>query len=591
VKFTKKGYVSLSITVHEQRDNYVWLKFVVADSGKGIMDEDQKKLFSEFVQVDLKRNRNVKGTGLGLAISKRLCTIMGGEIGMESEFGKGSTFTAIIPQIIDSPVFFASVDNAASKKVLVYEGRIINANSACWSLENMGVQYTMVTTLDHFSEALFREEWSLVLSGHGLHNDILKVMDKQDSAFPGGKKPPLALMVEWGTEAYIQNVRFIPLPVQSLSIANVLNGKADIKGFSENGNVSGIIRYIFPDARLLVVDDMPTNLKVAEGLLTPYRVIVDTCLSGPEAIDLVKYINYDIIFMDHMMPVMDGIETISYIRKWEKEQTNNNVNFKEVPIVALTANAVSGAHEMFLENGFNDFLAKPIDVSKLDEILNHWISKEKRIRGTVIKETKKNNTQFPDIYGIDIQVGINLTGGTEEGYFIVLSTYYKDAQERLNQLEEELEKETLPALVTNIHALKSASAAIGAEDISVEAARLELAGKDEDIEFIRKNIIRFRERLTKLIERIKIALELYEKKKKKVTPLEGVSSFPLLLRELEDALISQKTESIDDALNKIYQEPLDNITKGVLDKVSDDVLMAEFDSAVKKIHEYFYDKQ
>jgi signal transduction histidine kinase/CheY-like chemotaxis protein len=591
VKFTKKGYVSLSITVHEQRDNYVWLKFIIADSGKGIMEEDQKKLFSEFVQVDLKRNRNVKGTGLGLAISKRLCTIMGGEIGMESEFGKGSTFTAIIPQIIDSPVFFASVDNAAGKKVLVYEGRIINANSACWSLENMGVQYTMVTTLDNFTEALFREEWSLVLSGYGLHNDILKVMDKQDNAFPGGKKPPLALMVEWGTEAYIPNVRFIPLPVQSLSIANVLNGKTDIKGFSESGNISGIIRYTFPDARLLVVDDIPTNLKVAEGLLTPYRVIVDTCLSGPEAIDLAKYINYDIIFMDHMMPVMDGIEATSYIRKWEKEQTSHNVNFKEVPIVALTANAVSGAHEMFLENGFNDFLAKPIDVSKLDEILNHWISKEKRIRGTVIKETRKNSTQFPDIYGIDIQVGINLTGGTEEGYFTVLSTYYKDAQERLNLLEEELEKETLSALVTNIHALKSASAAIGAEEISVEAARLELAGKDEDIEFIRKNIPRFKDRLTKLIERIIIALELYTKKqKKKVIPLDGISSFHVLLRELEDALNSQKTENIDNALNKIYQEPLDNVTKGVLDKVSDDVLMAEFDSAIKKITEYFYDK-
>jgi len=589
-KFTKKGFVSLSITIHEQRDDYVWLKFVVADSGKGIMEEDQKKLFSEFVQVDLKRNRNVKGTGLGLAIAKRLCTIMGGEISMESEFGKGSSFTAIIPQIIDSPVFFASVDNPASKKVLVYEGRMIYVNSVCWSLENMGVPYTMVTTLDRFTEELFKEEWSLVLSGYGLHNDILKIMEKQDDAFPGGKKPPLALMVEWGTESYIPNVRFISLPIQSLSIANALNGKTDIKGLSESGSVSGIIRYTFPDARLLVVDDIPTNLKVAEGLLTPYRVIVDTCLSGPEAIDLAKYINYDIIFMDHMMPVMDGIEATSYIRKWEKEQAANNIDFKEVPIIALTANAVSGANEMFLASGFNDFLAKPIDVSKLDEILNRWISKDKRIRGTVIKENKKNNSQFPDIYGIDIQVGINLTGGTEDGYSAVLDIYHKDALERVSLLNKGFEKETLSEFVTNIHALKSASAAIGAEEISVEAARLELAGKDEDIEFIRKNIPGFIEKITKLAERIKTALELYTKKKKKVTPLQGASSFSALLRELEDALVSQKTESIDNALNKIYQEPLDNLTKSVLDKVSEDILMAEFDSAIRNIHDFFYDK-
>ncbi|MCL2443311.1 MAG: ATP-binding protein, partial [Treponema sp.] len=267
VKFTDRGHISLSITIHKQDEEKVWLNFSITDTGKGIKTEDRKKLFSEFVQVDLKRNRNIEGTGLGLAITKRLCQIMDGDINLESEYGKGSTFTITIPQGIDNSEHFAVVDNAKDKKVLVYEGRLIYARSVCWSLENMGVAFLMVTSLEDFSAALFKEKWSLVLSGYGLHEEIKMVMDKPDNLFKGGVKPPLALMVEWGTEAYIPDVRFVSLPIQSLSIANILNGKDDNKGYTDISGISGIIRYAFPGARILVVDDIPTNIKVTEGLL------------------------------------------------------------------------------------------------------------------------------------------------------------------------------------------------------------------------------------------------------------------------------------------------------------------------------------
>jgi CheY-like chemotaxis protein len=132
-----------------------------------------------------------------------------------------------------------------------------------------------------------------------------------------------------------------------------------------------------PDVRVLVVDDLSSNLKVAEGLLAPYKTTVETCLSGKEALELVKQHEYDIVFMDHMMPEMDGIETTAAIRLWEKEQESSTKR-KRIPIIVLTANAVSGREEMFIENGFNDFLAKPIDISKLDEMLDRWIPKEKK---------------------------------------------------------------------------------------------------------------------------------------------------------------------------------------------------------------------
>jgi signal transduction histidine kinase/CheY-like chemotaxis protein len=389
VKYTEKGNVSLSVTTEERAGKQVWLRVAVADTGKGITPEDQGKLFGDFVQVDTKKNRGIEETGLGLAITKRLCLLMGGDITVESEYGKGSTFTALIPQGVDSDVPFAAVNEPEGKKVLVYEGRKVYAESVCWSLGNMRVPYGMVANTDDFTAALGREEWSYVFSGYGLYEKIKPVMERV--VFPGGKPPPLALMVEFGDEPYIPNARFISLPVQSLSIANTLNGSADTKGYFESSGSAA--RFSFPHARLLVVDDIATNLKVAEGLLAPYRAAVDTCLSGSQAVELAMRNEYDAIFMDHMMPEMDGIEAAAAIRAWEKEQQGKSgmgggpagspgqERPKEVPIIALTANAVSGMREMFIEKGFSDFLAKPIDVSKMDEILGRWIPKWKRESG------------------------------------------------------------------------------------------------------------------------------------------------------------------------------------------------------------------
>jgi CheY-like chemotaxis protein len=590
-KFTDKGYISLSIAVTRREEKQVWLSFTVTDTGKGIRPEDQEKLFSEFVQVDLKRHRGVEGTGLGLAITKRLCAIMGGNISMESEYGKGSSFTVTIPQGIETDEPFAAVDNASEKNVLVYEGRMIYANSVCWSLTNMGVPYYMVKTIEDFTEALFREKWSLVLSGYGLHDRIMKVMNKPDALWPGGEKPPLALMVEWGTEAYLPDVRFVSLPVQSLSIANALNGKADIKGYSESLSVAGIIRYSFPNAKVLVVDDIHTNLKVTDGLLSPYRITVDTCLSGREAIRLVRQNEYDIVFMDHMMPEMDGIEAAAHIREWEKEQYLKSDNAQKnesgrgnIKIIALTANAVSGVREMFIEKGFDDFLAKPIDISKLDEMLNRWISKDKRERGAG-KIEMIEDVQFPFINGVDIQKGIRMTGGTEAGYRSVLSTYRSDAQERLRFLLKSPDEKNLPEFIVNVHAIKSASASIGAVEISLDAERLEAAGRKRDMAFIRENLDKFVERLIILINELNCLPEIETSGAGTIQTLTANSKLFSLLRGLEEALKSKKAENIERILGEINDQPLDEKTRTALNKISDDVLITEFDNAIKTIEE------
>jgi len=586
VKYSEKGCIGLTITTDKRDDKQIWLRIIVSDTGKGIKPEDQARLFEEFVKVDVKKNQGIEGTGLGLTITKSLCVAMGGDISMESEYGKGSVFTVVIPQDIESETPFAVVEEAEKKKVLVYERRISYAKSLCWTLENLKVPYTMVTTQDDFAAALHREEWFYVFSGYGLHENIEPVM--KSGSFPGGKKPPLALMIEWGTEAYIPGARFVSIPVQALSIANVLNGKADSKDYIEN---SGAIRFIFPGARLLVVDDIATNLKVIEGLLAPYRAAVDTCLNGMQAIELVKRAasekrEYDIVFMDHMMPEMDGIDATAAIRSLE------GAFFRTVPIIALTANAVVGMREMFIEKGFNDFLSKPIDVSKLDEMLDRWIPKEKRAISN--EQVRKNNdiqsslaSQLPNIPGVDTAKGISMTGGTLSAYTQVLNLFRKDIEERLPLLQKTPDTDNLPMFTTQVHAIKSASASVGMAEISEQAAKLEAAGKAGDLAFIREQLPSFVQKLEELVKNIQDALRL---NKATVPNSESSPAHSTLFLELAEALKSKKIPEIEQILNTIRQQTQDSKHIEILEQISDQVLMTEFDSALKLVEEAIAEK-
>jgi CheY-like chemotaxis protein len=450
----------------------------------------------------------------------------------------------------------------------------------------MGVPYAMVSSFEEFSAALLRESWSLVLSSYGLHDKIKQILDKPGVNFPGGKKPPLALMIEWGTEVYISNVRFVSLPIQSLSIANALNGKEDSRESLESYNVN---RYTYPSARLLVVDDIPTNLKVTEGLLAPYEASVDTCLTGQEAIDLVKRNNYDIVFMDHMMPEMDGIEATEIIRAWEETEKRK----MPLPIIALTANAVTGAREMFVEKGFNDFIAKPIDVSKLDEMVNRWIPKDKRTTGTTEKTQKpqKQDNTVLNIPGLDTAKGLVMTGGKEEGYRAVLATFQKDAHERMWLMQNALDAGAVHDFVIHVHALKSASASIGGAEVSSRAAALEGAGKMGDMIFIKDNLPVFLEMLTELVKNIHKVVEPQKAANQNMFSASADtpnSKFLPLFHELAEALKFKNASEIDRLIKELGEKPLDAKTREVLERISDDILVTEYDRAIKRYQEFFH---
>ena len=355
VKYTEKGYVSFTVGGEIINDDTIMLTMEVMDSGKGIKEEDIEKLFGEYVQIDIEKNRGIEGIGLGLAITWNIVKAMDGDINVYSEYGKGSIFTITLPQKFSSPEAMASVYEPEEKSVLVYERREIFANSIVNSIDNLGVKCTLASSNEELLEILSSTAFSFIFISYGLLEKNREIVTKF------GANSKVVLLTEFGEAIPDKSLNILAMPVYSISIANILNGISD--SFNYGDSEESIVRFAAPDATVLVVDDIKTNLKVAEGLLLPYKMRIDLSTNGADAIEAVKNKHYDIIFMDHKMPGMDGVETTLNIRALEDEY------FKTVPIIALTANAVSDIREFFMQNGFSEFISKPIDTVKLNSLL------------------------------------------------------------------------------------------------------------------------------------------------------------------------------------------------------------------------------
>ncbi|MDR3299671.1 MAG: response regulator [Candidatus Accumulibacter sp.] len=455
IKYTPQGEVRFSADCRSRISDTVTLEFRVMDSGIGIREEDLPHLFGEFVRVDETANSHIVGTGLGLSIAKNLSRGMGGDIVVESVYGKGSTFIATIVQRVD--------------------------------------------------------DWM-----------------------------PIGAMADWHEQPE-----------------------------KEAGEQT---LFIAPDCRALVVDDVAFNLVVAKGLLSLYRLDIVTCQSGKEAIELVRQQYFDLIFMDHMMPEMDGIEATKRLRKmgdW----------LADAPIIALTANAIVGMKELFLKNGFDDFLSKPIEINKLHKIMEKWVPTEKR-RPVEATESGSEEQHAPSIEGIDVARGVATIGGSLPAYIDALKIYCLDVEKQLPILLEFSGNE-MRSFITSVHGLKSASANVGAMELSEVAAILEQAGRDSDIELIRARLDEFIDNLTQLLTRIKDVL------KAQMSLREGEAQIDAgVLEQLAAALEAMNISEIDRLVDEISARPLDKRSREALDDISSQILMAEFDEAgetVKKL--------
>jgi signal transduction histidine kinase/DNA-binding response OmpR family regulator len=337
------------------------------------------------------------------------------------------------------------------------------------------------------------------------------------------------------------------------------------------------ISFTAPDVDILLVDDMPSNLLVAEGLLTPYKARIFTCQSGREAVDLVRSRPFDLIFMDHMMPGMDGMEATASIRGMGKRG--------KMPIVALTANTISGMRETFLQNGFDDFLSKPIEIPKLAGIMEKWIPANKR--GPAPDAASSGDTEtvrLPPIEGVDTLTGLAQAGGVPNRYLDLLEMFCRDARTRLPLLAKTPAEEERKSFTTQVHALKSALASIGAAALSADAARLENAGRNGDIPAIDEYLPAFREDLEGLLERIGAALAQARPAADAAEGENGEGGQPSarereLLALLKTALEQKDLDAMDKMLEDLKALQLTPGTREALSGIAECILLADFQKA------------
>jgi signal transduction histidine kinase/HPt (histidine-containing phosphotransfer) domain-containing protein len=275
---------------------------------------------------------------------------------------------------------------------------------------------------------------------------------------------------------------------------------------------TNIVREAIPNGKVLIVDDMDMNLYVAKGMLSPYGLQIDTALSGPEAIEKVKRSEYDLVFMDHMMPKMDGMEATQEIRKLGGV-------YEKLPIVALTANAVAGMKEMFLSSGFNGFISKPIVMRELDNVIREWLSPEKLSQRSEAVGGSDIYDSFIDkvskIEEINTEIGLNRFPGMKNLYYTTVEMFYKKLPVECGNMAGLLDAKDLENFSISVHAMKSLFATVGAMRLSETAFELESASKKGETDFCLKKFPAFKEKLLSLHAKLSVIFPEAETAQKK----------------------------------------------------------------------------
>ena len=377
-KFTRKGGVYLKIS-GTRRDYGYNLLIEVSDTGCGMREKDIERVSKGNYQRDRRRNRSTGGIGLGLPIVYGFTRKMNGFVSIESEPGQGTSVRVSIVQEVISPQPCLAVDNS----------RFINI-----AYHVMPEKFKVSKVREFYREMATNLAAGLrvnLYSAPGI-KEMKKLMDQGNIThiFMGEEeyKANKAYFDKLSDEGYVVTVAasedfkasksgsivLVPKPIYGCSIVRILSGDSnnalDLRDASQFGpNLDGV--------RALVVDDEPMNLVVANGLFKEYNMVIDTANSGREAIKKFSENEYDVVFMDHMMPEMDGIEAMKHIRDLANQQ------LKSICIIALTANAISGAREMFLKEGFDGFISKPIDINEFERVMSRVMPGRKGDRGGI----------------------------------------------------------------------------------------------------------------------------------------------------------------------------------------------------------------
>lgn len=509
IKFTKEGGVILRIK--SRREAYgINLQVSVKDSGIGIERADMEKIFTSFSQVNSKRNREEGGVGLGLAITQALVRSMGGFLTVESTPGAGSEFRFTIPQKVldETPIVSIKEKNQLFAACYInldkYGYTVVREGyEACMQhiVSQFGFPFRICRNLPELKRRMERESYTHIFIGWEEYTEDRSFFDRLS------KERTVVLLLDYDQEMLVQgNMLRIYKPFTVLSIAAVFNGQKILTG--EDRQTSLHNKFIAPQASVLVVDDNAMNLKVMARLLLPYRLKVTMASSGPEALEKLNAPEFDCVFLDHMMPDMDGVETLHKLRQ------KPGLYYQSLPVIAFTANAIGGAREMFIAEGFNDFIAKPIELSVLERILRRYIPTQMQIpvedgepaaAETSNSEPAGNGTDnqenVPDVSalskhdekdrgrmhltraGVDLEKALAYCGD-EDGFREIIAIFHAEGKKRRENLDRYYHEQDWKNYVICVHALKGNAKGVGAGELSEMARELEMAGKENRVDYI-----------------------------------------------------------------------------------------------------------
>jgi PAS domain S-box-containing protein len=515
VKFTDKGDIIVSIELIEQTTNRVMLKFSVQDTGIGLSKKQAKKLFKAFSQADTSTTRVYGGTGLGLSISNRLTELMGGEIGVESELNKGSTFwfTADLGYETSAKVKSKSlfVSDLQGMRVLIVDDNDSSREILSKTLRDFSLDVSTVASGEEALEIIAKvsgsdgELYELILMDwkmpgmDGIEVSRLIKENKQLSHIP-----TIIMVTAYGQLEVKQQAEeiglegFIVKPVTPSAMLDVIMtafGQEQLPGHisqKKQARDTDAIEDII-GAKVLLVEDNKINQQVERELLEGNGLDVMVASNGQAALVAVKKVSFDIVFMDLEMPIMDGYQATCEIRKDSK--------FNKLPIIALTAHAMEEFREKCLQVGMNDHLSKPVDPDDLFDMLVKWIvPKSRTTTQRLITQPSIKKDELPkDLPGINIESGLRKIGGSHILFKKLLKEFHQDYQDATNALTTSLADNNRETAQRLVHTLKGVAGSIGADPLYKAASELEAGLKNKRKKNFKKLIEAFDEALKLVI--------------------------------------------------------------------------------------------
>ena len=567
VKFTEKGEIEVSIRVISCDENETMLRFNVRDTGIGLTPEQQGKLFQSFSQADTSTTRKYGGTGLGLTISKKLSHLMGGEIGVESEFGTGSTFyfTArfgireeqkteqTAPGILKNLNVLVVDDNETSRDVLSayledFSFNVKAVNSGSLAIDELAkgqieqnkvydlvlMDYEMpgmngIDTYGKMKESLESGTPKTIIVSSFSRDDLLSQV--QSAGLDG-------LLIKPVSPSILFNTIMSAFGKDSSITKQFKSGEERPEGFSK---ILG--------ARILLTEDNEINQQVAVETLEAEGFYVEIANNGQESLEKVNQ-GWDLVLMDLQMPVMNGFDATIEIRK--------NEEYGDLSIIAMTADAMTGVREKVIDAGMNDYITKPIILKELWSALVKWIEPGDRELPAEYLKQKKNKTmdqefKIPEINGIDTKDGLAHVGGNKNLFINLLSEFRDKYLNAVKEINESLANDDRDSAVRTAHTVKGVAGNLGMKEVQKMAAEVEASLKEgrETVETLNE----FDQMLSTLIGFLK-DVDLEWKDTSRTQGSKDEIDLEMLKKYLEDLkpmLEKRKPKPVKEIIEKIHQ--------------------------------------